>query len=101
MAAVTEVAPQLADPQIASQLAGLDALEQATRSPSRWRDPRGEPRGRRSRPSGSRVFAWQLVVWSGWRPTYVLPGPMTVLSRFWLTSARRTPGRRWPPRCDA
>lgn len=25
------------------------------------------------------LFGWQLVVWSGWRPTYVLPGPATVL----------------------
>jgi NitT/TauT family transport system permease protein len=25
--------------------------------------------------------AWQLVVWSGWRPSYVLPGPLTVLER--------------------
>ena len=32
---------------------------------------------------GLALFAWQLVVWSGWRPTYVLPGPTTVLSRFW------------------
>ncbi len=26
--------------------------------------------------------AWQLVVWSGWRPEYVLPSPVTVLKRF-------------------
>jgi NitT/TauT family transport system permease protein len=26
-------------------------------------------------------LAWQLVVWSGWRPEYVLPGPATVLQR--------------------
>jgi NitT/TauT family transport system permease protein len=24
------------------------------------------------------VFLWQLVVWSGWKPTYLLPGPFTV-----------------------
>lgn len=24
------------------------------------------------------VAAWQLVVWSGWKPEYVLPGPLTV-----------------------
>jgi NitT/TauT family transport system permease protein len=24
---------------------------------------------------------WQLVVWSGWRPDYVLPGPLPVLAR--------------------
>jgi len=24
------------------------------------------------------VFAWQVVVWTGWKPTYLLPGPFTV-----------------------
>jgi NitT/TauT family transport system permease protein len=32
---------------------------------------------------GLALFAWQVIVWSGWRPTYVLPGPVTVLERFW------------------
>ena len=27
------------------------------------------------------LFAWQAVVWTGWRPPYVLPGPFTVLGR--------------------
>jgi NitT/TauT family transport system permease protein len=27
------------------------------------------------------LIAWQLVVWSGWRPSYVLPGPITVFGR--------------------
>jgi NitT/TauT family transport system permease protein len=26
------------------------------------------------------LAAWQLVVWAGWRPEYVLPGPATVLA---------------------
>jgi NitT/TauT family transport system permease protein len=29
------------------------------------------------------LLAWQLVVWSGWRPEYVLPPPRVVLERFW------------------
>ncbi len=29
------------------------------------------------------LTAWQLVVWSGWRPTYVFPGPTEVFSEFW------------------
>jgi NitT/TauT family transport system permease protein len=64
------------------ELAGLDALDQ--------------PEGERP-PVASRVWsatwpklaaiaiglgAWQVVVWSGWRPDYVLPGPGTVLGRF-------------------
>jgi NitT/TauT family transport system permease protein len=27
------------------------------------------------------LAAWQLLVWSGWKPEYVLPGPATVLGR--------------------
>ena len=43
------------------------------------------------------LAAWQLTVWSGWRPEYVLPAPATVLSalgemvgtqRFWEAVAR-------------
>lgn len=26
------------------------------------------------------VLAWQVVVWTGWRPSYLLPGPATVAS---------------------
>lgn len=29
------------------------------------------------------LAAWQVVVWSGWRPEYVLPGPATVLGALW------------------
>jgi NitT/TauT family transport system permease protein len=29
------------------------------------------------------LAAWQLVVWSGWRPEYVLPGPITTLQAVW------------------
>ncbi|MET0147202.1 MAG: ABC transporter permease [Ilumatobacteraceae bacterium] len=27
------------------------------------------------------LLLWQMVVWSGWRPEYVLPGPVTVFRR--------------------
>ena len=27
--------------------------------------------------------AWQIVVWSGWRPEYVLPGPIPTLQAVW------------------
>lgn len=30
---------------------------------------------------GLAVLAWQLIVWSGWRPTYVLPPPIDVAQR--------------------
>ncbi|WP_150244379.1 ABC transporter permease [Nocardiopsis quinghaiensis] len=77
-----------ADPSVQDrQVQGLDALEMA---PSRQSD----------RPTAVRVaarawaatwpklaavaivlVAWQAVVWSGWRPVYVLPGPDQVLPR--------------------
>ena len=34
-------------------------------------------------PSPSSSLIWQLVVWSGWKPEYVLPGPVTVFDRLW------------------
>ncbi|MCK9898591.1 ABC transporter permease [Frankia sp. Cpl3] len=63
-------------------LAGLDALDIPVRS---------------QRPTAGRVWAstwpklaafgmfllvWQIVVWSGWKPTYVLPGPGDTLPEF-------------------
>ena len=71
------------DQQLATQLAGLDALEQAAHGQSAslarrvWRATWPKLAA-----IGLALFAWQLVVWSGWRPTYVLPGPITVLERF-------------------
>ena len=29
------------------------------------------------------LAAWQVVVWSGWRPEYVLPGPIPTLQAVW------------------
>jgi NitT/TauT family transport system permease protein len=91
--------------RLGEELAGLDALELADRN----------------RPSlthriwtatwpklGAVVIAlglWQLVVWSGWKPEYVLPGPATVFaelrdqladgrlqSALWLTLGRAARG---------
>ncbi|GAB2813507.1 ABC transporter permease [Actinocorallia aurea] len=38
------------------------------------------------------LFAWQCVVWSGWRDPWVLPGPAEVLPVFWDTV---TSGKTW------
>jgi NitT/TauT family transport system permease protein len=66
------------DARLDAELAGLDALERA---------------GGRRRPLAGRIWsaawpklaavaialaAWQAVVWSHWRPDYVLPGPAKV-----------------------
>jgi len=29
------------------------------------------------------LFLWQCVVWSGWKPEYLLPGPVAVFSELW------------------
>ncbi len=29
------------------------------------------------------LFLWQCVVWSGWKPEYLLPGPAAVFSELW------------------
>jgi NitT/TauT family transport system permease protein len=34
------------------------------------------------------LAAWQVVVWSGWRPDYVLPGPLPVLNRLYEDLSR-------------
>lgn len=65
------------------ELAGLDALELG-----------GATRGRSLQRAWSAVwpiitavliglFAWQAVVWSGWKPSYVLPGPKDTLPVLW------------------
>ena len=70
-----------AEPPLDADLSGLDALELPI--PAR-------------KPVATRLWAvlwpklaalafalaaWQLVVWSGWRPPYILPGPITVFGR--------------------
>ena len=74
---------QLNDARLASELAGLDALEQSTRPAASLAVRVWRVTWPKVAAIALALFAWQVVVWSGWRPTYVLPGPMTVLSRFW------------------
>jgi sulfonate transport system permease protein len=60
-------------------LAGLDALEQPRTQSSRRVWSAVWPK---LAAIGLALAIWQLVVWSGWRPEYVLPSPFTVLARF-------------------
>jgi NitT/TauT family transport system permease protein len=66
------------------ELAGLDALELADRA------PRAERLQRIRAATWPKLAAialalglWQLVVWSGWKPAYVLPGPVPVFEQLW------------------
>jgi NitT/TauT family transport system permease protein len=74
---------ELASERIDEELAGLDALETAIRP--------HQTRGRRLwsatwpklMAAAIGLLIWQLVVWSGWKPEYVLPGPVAVFQTLW------------------
>jgi sulfonate transport system permease protein len=68
-----------ADDGAADRVSGLDALESA---PKDDRGTLGRRIWRSAWPKllaiGIAVLAWQIVVWSHWKPDWVLPGPVTV-----------------------
>jgi NitT/TauT family transport system permease protein len=79
----TTAEPTPASTRLDQELAGLDALEIPDR-------PRAELARRvwsAVWPKVAAIFLalliWQAVVWSGWKPTYVLPPPGKVLREFW------------------
>lgn len=43
---------------------------------------------------GMAVTVWQVVVWSGWKPEYLLPGPGATFDRLW-EEMRDPDGRLW------
>jgi NitT/TauT family transport system permease protein len=69
--------------RLTTELAGLDALESAL--------PPKPSLGRRlwaalwpkALAAGIAVLVWQLVVWSGWKPDYVIPPPAKVFTRLY------------------
>src|SRR5438552_12900705 len=64
-------------------LAGLDALELAM-DPGRSRASRiWSVAWPKLGAIAIALFAWQCVVWSGWKPGYVLPGPTDVIPLLW------------------
>jgi NitT/TauT family transport system permease protein len=72
----TEVKP---DGKLAEEIAGLDALEAHLGThPSRPRQIWTMVWPKLAAVAIA-LFAWQAVVWSGWKPDYVLPGPDAVL----------------------
>jgi len=91
--------------RLSEELAGLDALELADRN----RPSLAHRMWSATWPKLAAVVValglWQLVVWSGWRPEYVLPGPAAVFSELrdqladgrlqhalWLTLGRAVRG---------
>ena len=75
--------PAQTDAGLADELAGLDALE----LPVARRAPFAVRAWRATWPKLAAVVIglalWQLVVWSGWKPDYVLPGPRVVFAELW------------------
>jgi|tagenome__1003787_1003787.scaffolds.fasta_scaffold20456052_2 NitT/TauT family transport system permease protein len=64
-----------------NEVSGLDALELAGRSD---KGTLGKRVWKNTWPKLMAIvivlLLWQIVVWSGWKPEYVLPGPQTVFS---------------------
>jgi len=80
---LTDPIATISQDELDRELEGLDALERAqVTGPSRahrlwastWPKLGALAIG---------IGIWQLVVWSGWKPEYVLPGPRDVFGRFW------------------
>ena len=65
----------------AAQLNGLDALEFEPERESRARKAWGQTWPKVAAIALA-VLVWQIVVWSGWKPDYALPGPAKVFPRF-------------------
>jgi sulfonate transport system permease protein len=80
-AAVDDVGADVdAASDVRDDLAGLDALEQADPGPSRWhRAWSGLWPKLAALALGLAI--WQGVVWSGWKPEYLLPGPGAVFAK--------------------
>src|SRR3977135_3970081 len=72
----------MAATELAPDVAGADALDNTARPARRF------PLGRvwdglwpKLAAAALMLAAWQIVVWSGWKPDYVLPGPWPVFKR--------------------
>jgi NitT/TauT family transport system permease protein len=73
----------MSDPGVDAELAGLDALDAPVDDDQRSRTLRiWASVWPKLLAVGIVGGVWQAVVWSGWRPEYVLPSPPTVLKRF-------------------
>jgi len=94
-----------AQEQLQEELAGLDALELGDRTIT----SRGRRIWRATWPKLAAVViaiaVWQIVVWSGWKPKHVIPGPLRVFEELrdqfasgklqtsvWLTMQRAIKG---------
>lgn len=68
---------------IDEDLAGLDALELAAQTERSWPSRIWSAAWPKLAAVGLGLGIWQLVVWSGWKPEYLFPGPRAVFSELW------------------
>jgi NitT/TauT family transport system permease protein len=91
--------PATDDSRIEAQLSGLDALELDLRPPRRRAARIWAHLWPKALAVGIFLAFWQVVVWTGWRPQYLLPGPVTVFQALFshfgtlMSAARTTLGR--------
>ena len=82
-----------------AQLSGLDALELELRPPRRRSARIWAHVWPKALAAAIFLAFWQIVVWTGWRPTYLLPGPEPVFHTLYsdfgslMDAARTTLGR--------
>jgi NitT/TauT family transport system permease protein len=62
------------------EIEGLDALDAPFVEPDGWLRRAWNAGWPKLAALGIVLAIWQVVVWTGWRPSYVLPGPVRVLS---------------------
>jgi NitT/TauT family transport system permease protein len=65
------------------ELAGLDALELPGERRRPWRARIWSASWPKLAAAGLGLAIWQAVVWSGWKPESLLPGPRAVFSELW------------------
>jgi NitT/TauT family transport system permease protein len=66
-----------------TEIAGLDALETPRVAPESATRRAWAALWPKALAIGIVLVLWEAVVWTGWRPSYVLPPPSAVLARLW------------------
>ncbi len=69
--------------QLATEIAGLDALEEEPEPEHAFLARAWSVVWPKLAAIALAIFAWQAVVWTGWRKEFILPSPFTVLDVFW------------------
>ena len=72
--------PPLSPSALDQDIQGLDALDVPFIEPERWSTLAWRAAWPKLAAVGIVLAAWELIVLAGWRPTYVLPSPWTVLA---------------------